>query len=141
MGLSEDRVSMIESLKHRTVPRLRELGFKGSFPHFYRAGPERTDLLSFQFDKYGGGFIVELAKAPPGDFATPWGESVPVNKLTASHLPPDERLRLGSRRAAGDHWFRYDRGGLFRKRPTFEELSEAVRALIDEQAEPWWLDA
>jgi len=133
--MSEDRIAMIESLRQRAVPRLRELGFKGSFPHFHRPLSERTDLLTFQFDKYGGGFVVEIAKAPPGGFTTSWGEVVPTNKLSVSFLPPEERLRLGSRRSGGDHWFRYDRGGFLGRRPTFDELAEQVRELLHNHRE------
>ena len=131
---------MVESLKTNAVPKLRDLGFQGSYPHFRRPLATRTDLITFQFDKYGGGFVVEISKAPPGDFTTSWGEIIPIKKLTASYLPPDERLRLGSKGVNSDYWFRYDRSPLFRKKPTFEELAKEVCDLIEVQAEPWWND-
>lgn len=136
MGLSEDRKSMLASLQAGMVPRLRDSGFTGSLPHFRRVLPDRTDLLSVQFDKWGGGFVVEISRAPQGDFQTPWGETVEPRRLTAHHLPPDERLRLGAK-VGGDHWFRYDRGW-FRRRPSFDELTEQVCELLVTQAEPWW---
>ncbi|MDJ0850527.1 MAG: DUF4304 domain-containing protein [Myxococcota bacterium] len=129
---------MIASLKENVVPRLRELGFKGSFPHFHRPLPSRTDLLTVQFDKYGGSFTVEIVKAPPGDFTTSWGEVVPVKKLRTSYFEIYERLRLGARDVRSDHWFNYRRGLVFRRHPKFQEISLQVRQLIDSQAEPWW---
>ena len=137
MGLAGDRKTMIKSLQTRTVPRLRQLGFKGSFPHFRRLLADRTDLISFQFDKYGGGFIVELARAPSGDFQAYWGETVPAKKLKTYDLPPDERFRLGAKSAEGDHWFRYDKG-LFRRTLSFDELSDRVSDLVRTQGEAWW---
>jgi len=90
-------------LKEHVVPRLRELGFMGSFPHFRRPQEDRNELLTFQFDKYGSGrFVVELAVAPRGDFMTYWGKEIPESRLTAHDLK--ERLRLGAPEG-GDHWF------------------------------------
>jgi len=138
LGLSDDRAAMIESLKRIVVPGLRQSGFKGSYPHFRRPLKNRIDLLTFQFDKYGGGFVVEIAKAPPGDFDTGWGEIVPVDKLHVAHLSPMDRFRLGSRTPTGDYWFRYDRGKLFRGKPTFDELADRVSVHFHDQGEKWW---
>lgn len=138
VGTAEERKGMIESLKRLTIPVLRESGFRGKFPHFYRIGDARTDLLTFQFDKYGGGFVTEISSAPPGDFDTGWGEVVPPNKLHVAHMSPSDRFRLGAKRPDGDHWFRYDRGKLFRRRPSFDELASHVAELITSQGEDWW---
>lgn len=137
MGRSQDRKAMIKSFQARTVPRLRELGFKGSFPHFRRLLPSRTDLLTVQFDKYGGGFVVEIATAPAGEFRTDWGDTVRAKELTADYLPPTERLRLGAKEVGGDHWFRYDQGW-FRRTPSFDELSDRVSQLAETQGEVFW---
>lgn len=60
------REAMIQEIKSLIIPELRILGFKGSYPHYrriYTTG--KVDYLSFQFNKYGGSFIVELAVAYP----------------------------------------------------------------------------
>lgn len=52
---------MDDALKAVVVPALRLRGFMGTFPHFRRIGECGIDLLTFQFDKWGGGFVVEIA--------------------------------------------------------------------------------
>lgn len=52
------RDEMNHALKVRFVPGLRQLGFKGSLPHFRRQRESRVDLLTVQFDRHGGGFVV-----------------------------------------------------------------------------------
>ena len=51
------RDQMRKALKDLVLPRLRELGFEGSFPHLRRRRVDRADLFTFQFDRHGGGFI------------------------------------------------------------------------------------
>lgn len=138
MSLADDRQAMIATLKQLVIPHLRALGFKGSFPHFRRLLEDRTDLLMFQFDRYGGGFVVEIAKCPPGDFVTSWGERIPAKKLEVYYLHPDRRFRLGTASTGEDHWFRYDHGGHWRRHQVFERLAHEVVQLLDEQAVLWW---
>ena len=74
--MSDERDRMIETLKEYVIPVLRERRIQRSFPHF-RSPTERTiQLLTFQFDKWGGGFTFEIASCPPDGvtialFATP----------------------------------------------------------------------
>jgi hypothetical protein len=138
MTLADDRKTMIGALKKLVVPGLRTLGFSGSFPHFRRLLDDRTDLLTFQFDRHGGGFVVELATWPPGEFAMPWGERVPPEKLTAHHIPPNSRLRLGAQAKGDDYWFRYDHAGERQRGDIFERLAEEVVARISGHAEAWY---
>jgi hypothetical protein len=99
---------MIAALRRHVVPALRERGFKGSFPHFRRPKEHAIDLLTFQFDKYGGGFVVELATGSTHGIETSWGEHIPPNKVKA--WDASRRLRLGARDEQSDGiWFRYDR--------------------------------
>lgn len=65
--MSLERNAMIASLKKTVIPRLRENGFKGSFPHFYRKTEQRADLLMFQFSMWGGVLYVEISKCPQKD--------------------------------------------------------------------------
>ncbi len=59
---SEQRKNMDLAIKHIVVPILREQRFKGSFPHFRRKNENNIDLITFQFNRWGGSFVVELAK-------------------------------------------------------------------------------
>jgi hypothetical protein len=102
---------MRQALQQHVVPALRQRGFTGTLPHFRRIGPEKTELLTFQFDRYGGGFVLALAEAPPGDLVKPWGKVIPVTRLCALDINPPARKRLQP--VAGlttDAWFRFDDG-------------------------------
>lgn len=102
---------MISSLKKLFVPALRERGFNGAFPHFRRISDDRIDLLTVQFDRYGGGFIIEISKCPPNGITTYWGKHIPSNQVRASDMHPNQRHRLGCQRGEADgHWFRFDNG-------------------------------
>lgn len=103
-----DREEMIKALRNYLVPLLRERGFSGALPHFRRQTSIKTDLLTFQFDRHGGGFVIAVAEAPPGDFVQR-NRVIPSGRLTAYNVNPPIRKRLqpGSGRSTND-WFRYD---------------------------------
>ena len=127
---------MIQALQTHVIPELRRRGFAGSFPHFRRPVDDAIHLLTFQFDKRGGGFVVEIAACPPAGVVV-GGEHVPPDRVTAHSVA--RRLRLGARSEGQDHWFRYD--GLLRRFDPgrFVKLAEQVLSCIQNQAEPWWL--
>ena len=127
---------MLAVLKQRVVPNLRSRGFKGSMPHFRRADSNGIDLLTFQFDRHGGGFVVELAVCPADGFTLSWGEHVPASQVTAHHLT--KRLRLGAVGKETDHWFRYDRRRWFSRSNAFERCASDVLALLDSQGQTYW---
>jgi hypothetical protein len=129
--LSVERDNMLNSLKNIVIPILREKEFKGSFPHFRRITKKKIDLLTFQFDKYGGGFIIEVAVCPPEGYTHYWGEKVPPNKVTAHDLHPDNRLRLTDK----DEWFRYDKKNLFGN--IYEKVAKKVLKRLT-QADEYW---
>jgi len=81
--MSKERDKMVEALKKSVVPKLKEMGFKGSFPHFRRANETAIHLLTFQFDKWGGGFVIEIAQCPIIGITTHWGEQIAPNKVNA----------------------------------------------------------
>jgi hypothetical protein len=87
--------------------------------------------MSFQFDKWGGGFVVEISRCGPEGVTMAWGEKIPPKKVTAQHLNPNERLRLGCEGPSTDHWFRYDGG----KSP--DVVAQEVINNFD-NAEKWW---
>ena len=52
---------MTRALKDHCVPKLRAMGFKGSYPHFHRAENGEVSLVNFQFSSGGSQFCVNLA--------------------------------------------------------------------------------
>ena len=95
---------MRKSLKRHLIPELARIGFSGGALHFQRLEPETQDLLSLQYWKYGGEFILEFARRPRGPFATSWGPIVPENKLDVAYINPLDRARLQQAgKSAGQH--------------------------------------
>lgn len=129
MSISRD--AMIAELKRAAVPVLRELGFSGSFPHFRRMGPERVDVLTFQFSSWGGSFIVEIGACPPQGFES-CSKLIPPQKVKVMHLY--RRMRLGARDEHSDHWFNFKKGD-------YAQVANAIVPLIRDQGEAWWKSA
>jgi hypothetical protein len=99
---------MDSALKRVVVSALRDLGFGGSFPHLRRVA-ETVDLVTFQFDRNGGGFVIEVAEGNKDGFTTHWGEHIPAKKLKAWDLHPNDRKRIRpGAECSTDSWFRYD---------------------------------
>lgn len=94
--MSSERNKMISKLKEIVVPELRDREFKGSFPHFRKISKEKIELLTFQFDRYGEGFVVEVGVCSPEGFTHSWGEKVPPHKVTAHDV--NNRLRLNEKK-------------------------------------------
>lgn len=113
--MSAERNKMICSLNKLFIPELRKLNFKGSFPHFRRTENNITNLITFQFDRSGGGFVIELANHKGKEYVTYWGEIVELKKLTAHHL--NQRMRiypsLKNEEEGKGSWFRYDKKSFF----------------------------
>lgn len=99
---------MDNALKKEVIPILRKQKFKGSFPHFRRQNENNIDLLTFQFNKWGGSFVVELATCPNEGTIMHWGEKIPPNQVNAHHI--NKRIRLGAKFAEeGGIWFDYEK--------------------------------
>ena len=133
--MAKEREAIDRALADRVVPVLREHGFTGRFPHFRRITPHKVDLLTFQFNRHGGGLVIEIAEGPVPYFTTPWGKQVPASSLTARDLHPDQRARLqpgGS--GSVDAWYRYDRG------MSPAAVAEQVRSDLP-QVEAWFAGA
>ena len=92
--MSSLRELMEKELKAAVVPKLRATGFSGSFPHFRRATEIGIDLLTFQFDKNGGGFVIEISRSPVEGVTTHWGKVIEPKRVTAWDMHPDQRQRL-----------------------------------------------
>jgi hypothetical protein len=102
-------------LNNEVIPLFRELGFSGSLPHFRRIKGETIDLMTFQFDRNGGGFLIELAKAKNNAFTTHWGEKIEPKKLTAYDVNTRERIHPKGilENSNTEDWFRYDTTSFF----------------------------
>ncbi|MGM0924798.1 MAG: DUF4304 domain-containing protein, partial [Bacillota bacterium] len=92
---SNAKAIMNNALKKIVIPVLREQAFKGSFPHFRRKNENNIDLITFQFNKWGGSFVVELASCSIEGLTTYWGEHILPNKVTAHDI--NKRYRLGAK--------------------------------------------
>ena len=56
---------MKTELKKSVIAPLLEQGFAGKWPHFRRVHASYIELLTFQLNKYGGSFTVELSAVFP----------------------------------------------------------------------------
>ncbi len=146
---------MSSALKTYCVPILREMGFKGSFPNFYRDADGFVSLVSFQFGAIGERFYINLG------FADPERRNVVSH---CKHVEPSKirvsmtggliennnylsgRKRLGGQ-PIGDGLFS-DSGFLFapgqyggdRKEQAVDpdKLAGHCAALLTQEAEEWW---
>jgi hypothetical protein len=116
---------MIKSLKKFVIPELRNRNFKGSFPHFHKTVNGKTNLLTFQFDRNGGGFIIELANWNESEFKTHWDKIIPLNKLTAHDLNERQRIYPNTliEQNGKDSWFRF---GNSKSDRVYDELANKV---------------
>lgn len=128
--MSEEREKMINSLKKIVIPKLRDLNFKGSFPHFRRFENDKINLLTFQFDKNGGGFVIEIGNCDKNGFTTHYNEYIEPTKMTAHFLDAEDRIRIQKNmktpNSSTDDWFRYDKKPLFFFGNIYEKVSNEV---------------
>ena len=119
------------ALKTAVVPVLRESGFTGSYPHLRRVYVTHVDLLTFQFDVNGGGFVIEVARCGIGGTTSYGGKHIPASKVTAWDIHPDDRLRIKPGEGSGtDSWFRYESG-------RYDEVASQVLAKLPIAHEYW----
>lgn len=117
------------ALKRVAVPVVRELGFRGPFPHFSRRGPERIDLLTFQFSLYGPSLYVEAAECGPEGVTLGDGRHFSPERVRAHHTA--SRIRLGCEERQFDFGPEHGAG-------VFEANATSIAKLIREQTEQWW---
>jgi hypothetical protein len=133
--MSDSRDRMIAALQEIAVPVLRDIGFSGSFPHFRRIREPQIDLLTFQFNRHGGSFVVEVAFCAPDGFTNHWGKHIPPKKVCAHDIHPKQRLRLGSHPPQkADHWFYYEP----ERSDIFTDTALELLPLLRADAEQFW---
>lgn len=134
--LVKTREKMQQALKRCIIPILREQGFKGSFPHFRRADEQNIDLLTFQFNRWGGSFVVEVASCPLEGMTMSWGEKIPANKVNAHHV--NERFRLGAKSLEEEGiWFDYEKAS---SEEEFDEIAGKVLHHL-KTSDPTWISS
>ena len=105
---------MIAALKSSVVPVLRARKFNGAFPHFRRFSEDGIDLFTFQFDRHGGGFIIEIARGPASGFTTYWGKFIPPERMRSWDMDLKNRARVYPRKSGESSgsrsWYRFDNG-------------------------------
>ena len=136
---SSDRDEMNRNINEIVVPVLRQLNFKGSFPHFRRQTTERINLLTFQFDRNGGGFVIEIANCKPEGFATSWGLEIKPNKVTAHDMNKRKRIQsnMNTESSLTEDWFRYDKKNLSGLGDVYKKVCKDVLSKLD-IAEDYW---
>jgi hypothetical protein len=121
MDWKNKRKSMDQSLKLKIVPILRNLGFKGSYPHFRRRDALKIDVLGFQFSQWGPQFYIEIAVCPLS--GTTFG---------TAHYPPDtiKHYQCEKRMRIGDLPFDFENADC-------ELVATRTLSFLD-NAEKWW---
>lgn len=125
---------MLSVLQEIVVPALRDKGFTGSLPHFRRLSEGRTDLLTVQFSRFGGQFVVEIAVGPAWAFDGYDGKTIEPSKMTAYDIVPPRR-RIGPKaKGQCDYWYIYEGKGA----ESMKRLAERVRTYVETEAELYW---
>ncbi|WP_369753397.1 DUF4304 domain-containing protein [Flavobacterium sp. WC2409] len=137
--MSIERDNIIHSLNSVFIPELRKLKFKGSFPHFRRTENDKTNLLTFQFDRDGGGFILELANHIGNEYTTHWNEIIELKQLNAHDLNERKRIYPNSENENNGKadWFRYDKKSFVSFGNKFDKLAKKVTDRIPLMEKYW----
>ena len=125
------REQMNRAIKSIVIPEFKKQGFVGKYPHFKRIKADNIDLLTFQFNKYGGSFCVEISVAYPNreeyrNYHLFEGDT--LEKINACHT--HERHRLARKTADCDCWFAFDESNT-------NEVANHILMLLP-SAYKWW---
>lgn len=95
---------MKKHLEHNVIGPLLAQGFTGKYPHFRRVKEDCIELISFQTNKHGGSFTVEVSAVFPDKENKNYisDNNLSVNELTV--WDTNERYRL---KGMYDVWFYY----------------------------------
>ena len=95
---------MKKHLELNVIGPLLAQGFTGKYPHFRRVKEDCIELISFQTNKHGGSFTVEVSAVFPDKENKNYvsGNNLSVNELTV--WDTNERYRL---KGMYDGWFFY----------------------------------
>ena len=122
------RQLIIANLNKIVIPKLIDTGFTGVFPYFRRKQGNILSVVSFQFNKYGGSFVVEFACTNNTDRDLPeFAKNIPFENLDGACFSPTNRIRLKPVNQLFSHWFSYKD---FSKESQFEKLAQLVKDLL-----------
>lgn len=133
-----DRKTMEQALRSGCVPRLRRLGFKGSFPDFYRESDGFISLVNFQFYSAGGSFCVNLSYTDSDRNNIYFRPDTEIRKLRVKQTT--DRYRLGGPDWR-DKWFSFGKTSyhVYRGTPIPpDELVSIINDLFVTEGERWW---
>lgn len=105
---------MISALHKHIIPKIYNAGFSGKYPHFRKECNNYVELISFQTNKYGGSFTIEVSAVFPN---TQYPNYIPYKDMADHYLRVDAtniRYRLPG---LYDGWFYYS--DVYRKRTLF----------------------
>jgi len=136
--MTERRRDIDTQLKKLTVPLLRQRGFKGSYPHFYRDIDGHVDLVMFQFRSDGSSFVVEISYADPDRRNVYFRPETPVDRLQVSATSKRRRLGKSATGEVDSEWLKLDHGLRTTQARHFSKLALRVNDLLLREAEPWW---
>ncbi len=132
---AERREKMDMAIKEITIPFLRELGFKGSYPHFRREKDGKLNLLTFQFSLYSSRFVVEITNCPTKGYRMGPDKFFKPSECRVQYM--GYRWRIGSKRNNTDYWYDFEKetllGNIYKKRA--KEIIEYWQ-----EAEHWWAE-
>lgn len=106
-----NREIMLSALKESTFPALIEQGFTGKYPNFRRKLDNCIELISFQINKYGGSFTIEITAVFPNSKNKNYDLYEGVTEETFGVEATNERYRLPG---MFNGWFYYR--DVYRKR-------------------------
>jgi hypothetical protein len=130
-AMLSSRELMDLALKATVVPVLRGSGFTGAYPHFRREYVTHVDLLTFQFDINGGGFLLEISRYGIGGITTQAGKHIPASKVRVWDLQPNDRIRIKPGEGSGKAgWFRYENS-------RYDEVANQVLATLPVAHDYW----
>ena len=130
---AQDR--MLSALKEFVVPKLREEGFRGSFPHFRCKRQQQWNIVTFQIERHNGWLAVNVGYCDEAGFTDLGGKHVSGEKARADELPHNQWMRLGFQPPKiADHWFKYESEEL----AVCDGIASTILSLLQSQAEPFW---
>lgn len=121
---------MRRAMKQLLSPRLRELGFKGSFPHFYRPRTDKTDLLSFQFSQFSPALYIVIASCGARGAHQPDGSVIPVSQARTYNIAPPMQRRIGPQPSINFSHVASLKDAV--------SILDVVTNALSSQGDPWW---
>ena len=99
-----NRQIMLSALQTYTIPCLRDIGLEGKYPHFRRQKDNCIELITFQTNKHGGAFTIEVSAVFPNSKNKNYSLFSGISEEKPTVWNTIERYRLNG---MFDGWFYY----------------------------------